>query len=351
MIRLKDIAQMAQVSIGTVDRVIHNRGRVSPSSKEKVMKILEINNYKPNIIAKTLSSAKIFKIAALLPDPSLSTFWIKPAHGINRAANELGQFGIEVNTFVFDPYRRISFQRQAKKVIASKPDGVLLAPILQQEALDFSHTCRDCQIPLVCFNTYIDLLNPRSFIGQDLHESGRLAAEMMTMGQKSGNILIIHIGEKAQNSIHLYKKEEGFREFIKQHHAEQVEVVTIQLPSPANRSFEKKLEQTLNKYQDTRGIFVTTSKAYTIAGFLEKAGKASIRLIGYDLIEENLPYLQRGTIDILIHQNAEKQSFLGISYLIDYLVFKKAIPQMKYLPLSIISKENLNSYLQSDVDE
>lgn len=350
MIRLKDIAQMAQVSIGTVDRVIHNRGRVSIASKEKVMKVLEINNYKPNIIAKTLSSAKIFKIAALLPDPSLSTYWIKPIHGINKAANELGQFGVEVNTFVFDPYRRNSFQRQAKNVIESKPDGILLAPILQQEALDFSHTCRDYQIPLVCFNTYINLLNPLSFIGQDLHESGRLAAEMMTICQKSGNILVIHIGEKVQNSIHLSRKEEGFREFIKENHAEQIEVVTIQLTSPATRSFEKKLEQTLNKYRDTIGIFVTTSKAYSIARFLEKVGKINLRLIGYDLIDENLPYLQRGTIDILIHQNAEKQSFLGISYLIDFLVFKKAIPQMKYLPLSIISKENLNSYLQSDLD-
>lgn len=350
MIRLKDIAEMAQVSIGTVDRVIHNRGRVSSASKKKVMKILEANNYRPNIIAKTLSAGKTIKISALLPDPSLSAYWIKPVQGINRAASQLSQFGAEVHTFFFDPYHASSFQQQAERVVESDPDGILLAPILHQEALDFSEICRDHKIPLICFNTYINLLNPLSFIGQDLHASGRLAAELMAMCQSPGTILIIHIGEKAGNSLHIHKKEEGFRELIKQQDGAPVNVVTIQLSSPATQNFEEKLDQTFKKHQDAQGIFVTTSKANHIAHYLEKTGKTNLRLIGYDLTEENIPYLQRGTIDMLIHQNAEKQSFLGITYLVDHLVFRKAIPPMKHLPLSIITKENLSSYLQSDLD-
>lgn len=37
---IKDIARMAGVSAGTVDRVLHNRGDVSPKSKAKVQKVL-----------------------------------------------------------------------------------------------------------------------------------------------------------------------------------------------------------------------------------------------------------------------------------------------------------------------
>lgn len=37
---IKDIARMAGVSAGTVDRVLHNRGDVSPQSKAKVQKVL-----------------------------------------------------------------------------------------------------------------------------------------------------------------------------------------------------------------------------------------------------------------------------------------------------------------------
>lgn len=350
MIRIKDIAEMAQVSMGTVDRVIHDRGKVSASAKEKVMKVLEKIDYKPNLIAKTLSSAKIYKIAALLPDPTLDAYWMKPVHGIQKAESEFSQFGIEMDIFVFDPYISASFNQQAEKAIQSKPDGILLAPILRREALDLSNVCQNCQIPLVCFNTHIDELNSLSFIGQDLHQSGRLAAEMMSMGSISGQILIIHIGEKAQNSVHLYEKEQGFREFMEQTSPHHFEVITVELESPAGKSFERDLERILKEYHHTSGIFVTTSKAFDVARFLEKKGRNNLRLIGYDLIEENLPYLQRGTIDILIHQKAEKQSFLGISYLTDYLVFKKAIPKNKHLPLSIITRENLDSYLQADLD-
>ena len=38
---IKDIARMAGVSAGTVDRVLHNRGDVSPKSKAKVQKVLD----------------------------------------------------------------------------------------------------------------------------------------------------------------------------------------------------------------------------------------------------------------------------------------------------------------------
>ena len=44
-IRIVDIAKMAGVSVGTVDRVIHNRGRVSEENRKKVQAILEMVHY------------------------------------------------------------------------------------------------------------------------------------------------------------------------------------------------------------------------------------------------------------------------------------------------------------------
>ena len=39
--KIKDIAAMAGVSVGTVDRVLHNRGDVSEKSRKKVEQVLE----------------------------------------------------------------------------------------------------------------------------------------------------------------------------------------------------------------------------------------------------------------------------------------------------------------------
>lgn len=57
-IRIVDIAKMAGVSVGTVDRVIHNRGRVSEENRKKVQAILEMVHYQPNLMARSLAAPK-----------------------------------------------------------------------------------------------------------------------------------------------------------------------------------------------------------------------------------------------------------------------------------------------------
>lgn len=345
IIRIKDIAEMANVSMGTVDRVIHKRGKVSEDALKKVMEVLERINYKPNLIARTLSSSRNYRVAALLPDAELDPFWRSSTQGIQQAHAEHSQFGITISYHFFDPYSGDSFRKQAHDALASGPDGILLAPTLRQEALDFAEACQRQQIPLVCFNTYINELAPLAFIGQDLHQSGRLAAELTAMVAQPGTILVTHIGEQVQNSAHIGAKETGFRAFMQERGAGRFEVSTVQLESPASPDFKASLAQALATYPDTKGIYVTTSKAHEVARTLEELEKTAISLIGYDLIDENLTHLRNGTINLLIHQNSDRQGFLGISYLTDHLVFQKPIPALQYLPLSIVTRENLDSYL------
>ena len=65
-IRIVDIAKMAGVSVGTVDRVIHNRGRVSEENRKKVQAILEMVNYQPNLMARSLASKNNIILLQLL---------------------------------------------------------------------------------------------------------------------------------------------------------------------------------------------------------------------------------------------------------------------------------------------
>ena len=60
-LRIKDIAVLAGVSEGTVDRVLHNRGDVSAKSREAVTKVLDEMNYSPNLLARSLASKKQYR--------------------------------------------------------------------------------------------------------------------------------------------------------------------------------------------------------------------------------------------------------------------------------------------------
>jgi LacI family transcriptional regulator len=55
-VRIKDIAERANVSVGTVDRVLHNRGEVAQETRDLINKIIEELEYKPNIMIPTGSS-------------------------------------------------------------------------------------------------------------------------------------------------------------------------------------------------------------------------------------------------------------------------------------------------------
>ena len=60
-VRIKDIAEKSGVSVGTVDRILHNRPNVSKAAREKVEKVLKEINYQPNVYASALAYNKSYK--------------------------------------------------------------------------------------------------------------------------------------------------------------------------------------------------------------------------------------------------------------------------------------------------
>ena len=64
-VTIKDIAAMAGVSIGTVDRVLHNRGEVNQATHERVMSFVDELGYTPNLLAKSLALKKVLPLQFL----------------------------------------------------------------------------------------------------------------------------------------------------------------------------------------------------------------------------------------------------------------------------------------------
>ena len=70
-VTLKDIAKLAGVSESTVSLVLNKRDiRISTEKKEEILKIADDLKYRPNLLAKSLSSQKTFTIGLIIPDLS-----------------------------------------------------------------------------------------------------------------------------------------------------------------------------------------------------------------------------------------------------------------------------------------
>lgn len=347
IVRIKDIAIKANVSTGTVDRVIHNRGRVAEDVKARILKIIKELNYEPNLMARMLGSKKQYHLAALLPDHNYDAFWLAPKLGIEKAEQDLKQYGVTVEQFVFDPQSVEAYVAKAAEITQRKPDGILLSPIYYKETLSFFEKWSEEKIPFVLFNTQIADYDPLSYIGQDSYQSGLVAGKLVHYGQPDPcSVLIAHIDEEISNAQHLVKKEQGFRNYFAQNNLEhQYNIIRVELKRSSQSGFIKKLDEVLEKTLDLKQIFVTTSQAYDVAKYLEQRHINHIKLIGYDLIPPNLHYLNKGNISFLINQNPKGQGYWGIYLLAEHLVFKKEVPIIKYLQLDIVTNENLNYFL------
>lgn len=338
---IKDIALMAGVSKGTVDRVLHKRGKVSPDALEKVTEVLAKINYEPNLIARNLKNNKISRICVILPDPKIDPYWAPCLEGIAEALDEFRAFNLTVETHYFDPESTSSFLKINQQVLELSPDAVLLAPFFYKETIKVASKYEELGIIVATFNNQVESDGIKSFVGQDLFKSGRVAAKLLDLLSSNNQIAIIHIDESFKNASHMQEKEKGFRSYFDEKTTIQSQIITLKLKS---LDFEANFEQFLNENSDLTGVFVTTSKVYQIAKLVQKLKKNKIGIIGYDLIDDNISFVKEGTIDFLIHQNPKRQVYLSITNIAENIVYGKEIQLNTLLPIDIINSENIDSY-------
>ena len=123
MITLDEVARLANVSRGTVDRVIHGRGRVSKETAKRVKAIIKQVNYKPNILARSISLARTFNFGALLPLADQDGhYWLLPRHGIERARRDLEVYKVTVSYIEYDKYSLPSFRKACDDILENRDD-------------------------------------------------------------------------------------------------------------------------------------------------------------------------------------------------------------------------------------
>src|SRR6056300_379304 len=124
---IKKIAELAGVSIGTVDRVLNNRKGVSKETAKHIRAVIKHTGYKKNNVASRLKLAqnKTISICVLFPKEAYleEHYWNLPLKGINKAVAELSEMGITHDLHVFEIGSFRSFTKESEKVRYSKPQA------------------------------------------------------------------------------------------------------------------------------------------------------------------------------------------------------------------------------------
>ncbi len=328
-----------------MDRVIHNRPGVSAATREKINKIIADLDYQPNLLASRLASGKIINLAVVIPSVTEETdFWKAPLRGIQRAADDIKQYGVHVELLFFDLRDPASFVAQANRVLNARFDGLVVVPAFVEEAERFTTACQEARLPYVFIDSNLPDQSSLSYIGPPLFQSGYLAGKLSTYAlRETSNLLVVNIA--TASDTYTYKQiEDGFRTYF----------TDQQLPYPIRRldirqtdypSVAHHLQQEFDADPTIDAVFVTNSRAFLVARFLEHTDRPQKPLlIGYDFVNENRHYLANGLIDFLICHQPEDQGYRSIMALYQFLVFSTSVFKAYYMPIDIVTRENQDFY-------
>ena len=344
-IRIKDIAKLADVSVGTVDRVIHGRSGVSESSRKRVEEILKQLDYQPNMYASALASNKRYNFACLLPLHEAGEYWTAVESGINDALAVYSDFNVSLSLSYYDPYNYHSFSAAANAILAEAPDGILFAPTVPKYTAPFTEKLLKEEIPFIYIDSNLKEQPALSFFGQDSQQSGYFAARMLMLLARDEQEIVIFrkINEGIVGSNQQERREIGFREYMERFHPE-CKIWELDLHAKKDVEDTRMLDDFFEHHPNVKNGITFNSKVYIIGEYLQKREKKGFNLMGYDLLERNVNCLKQGSVFFLIAQQPALQGFNGIKTLCDYLILKKEVQPEHLMPIDLLTKENIEFY-------
>lgn len=350
-IRIKDIAERAGVSVGTVDRVLHNRPNVSQKALEKVNKALEEMDYRPNMYASALAYNKTYTFYCVLPKHEQEAYWDEIEEGAQACTDFRRDFGITLKFIYYERFNAQAFTRMVREFFSAKIDGVIIVPTTLEQTARFTEKLTERQIPYVLLDSYMPDLKPLAFFGQDSFASGYFAARMlMLLASKEKEIALVKqtrdgkVGSKQQAN-----RETGFRHYMVDHFPD-IKITEVDLPLDGERSdYDDILEKFFKEHPLVHHCITFNSKAHIVGEFLQKSNRRNIQIMGYDMVPKNAECVRQGSISCLIAQHAYMQGYACIDTLFNAIILKKKVNSVNYMPIELLSKENISFYCRKNI--
>lgn len=350
-IRIKDIAQRAGVSVGTVDRVLHERPNVSPKALAKVKKALEEMDYKPNMYASALAYNKSYNFFCIIPRHESEAYWQEVEEGVAAACDRRRDFSVSYTTMYYNRFSPETFSKVMNECLRQSPDGVVVVPSELDVTRRFADIMHERQIPFILLDSYMPDLKPLSFYGQDSFASGYYAARMlMLLAPSESQIMLMKqmLGGKVASKQQA-NRETGFRHYMCDHFPH-VAIEDVNLPMDGNPDqYDAILEEFFNAHPHVHHCITFNSKAYLVGNFLLRSNRRNIQIMGYDVVAQNVECVHQGSISFLIAQHGYMQGYACIETLFNAIVLKKEVDPVNYMPIELLSKENIDFYRRKNI--
>lgn len=195
-----DIAKKLGLSAMTVSRALNDRGDVSASTRQKVLRAAKTLGYQPNRWARSLVTRRSSIIGVIWPDIAHS-FFAEITRGIEDVIEHAG-YDILLCHSRNDPQRE---QMEIATLVASHVDGLIVASVQPEKQPAYFVELRERRTPFVLIDRYFPTAQLPS-VRVDDQAVGELATRYLL---ELGHRRIAHIRGPALSTASLRLK--GFR--------------------------------------------------------------------------------------------------------------------------------------------
>ena len=338
---------MAGVSAGTVDRVLHNRGDVSKTSAEKVQKVLDEIDYHPNMFAIGLAAKRRYTIVCLIPYYIEQDYWHSIVLGIQRAAEEYQPLNVNIQYIHYKHGDESSYKEACSKLNEMHIDAVLIAPIYKETTLSLLSTLDERQIPYAFIDHNVDDTNALIYIGQDSYESGYIAAKLLMNDYIDDKEIVLFLNSSRNNQaeLQIQRRLDGFMNYVAIE-CDKVIIHDVVLNKENPKGNKEILDAFFESHPNVTLGAIFNSRVYEIGEYLRKSERKLKSLVGYDLLNRNIELLKTGEVKYLIGQRPGLQGYYGIKTLSEYIMLKRSVRPIKYMPIDILMRENIDYYFE-----
>ncbi|MBR2128820.1 MAG: LacI family DNA-binding transcriptional regulator [Bacteroidales bacterium] len=345
-VTINDVAKMAGVSKGTVDRVLHDRGEVSPKSREKVLKVIEELGYKPNFYASILASQKKHRIVCVIPEYVSGDFWSLTARGVEESAETSSRFGVTVEVVTYDQYDVESFRHVCNRVLADLPSGVVVAPMFRVETLNFVKKLDASGVPYVYIDSKLEDDSYFAYFGMPMFQSGYLCADIMADGRSLEKILVVRIErDKMGYSDPTVARRTGFMEYMAAH-CPDTQIVNVFIDPKSPEDIRRKLDEAFAGASGNIGVVMFNSRIHIVAEYIRERRFQGVRVVGFDALEKNLDAIRSGHVHVLIAQHSDRQAAAAVNALVDNLIHGEPVHKKdNYTQMDILNRFNCDYYM------
>lgn len=334
MATIREIAEKTGVSVGTVDRVLHGRGRVNEQTRKRVLEMAQALNYTPNRVAQGLAvRKKKLRLGFFYMDSAEHPFFADVNAGARQAAEELADFGVEVDFFKV----AVQIERDGTAYASVElPEGACLSDYDGFAAPGSSPVTLPSNAPVVYYNNMNDL-ECLAYVGCNYRDAGRIAGGLCALAaDRKQQIAIFNEGAPIESLPAYSDRLQGLKECLAQNYPD----CHIQGYHFFTNDYQADCLGVAHFFQenpDTSVIYVINPGNYNICRAIRQADPAhKIRIITNDLGERQKELLRTGIISAVITQEPETQGAKPLHILFDYLAYgKKPQNKLKYTKLAI----------------